>query len=506
MTIGVLAVSACGSGAGSDGKSVAVATQQATPPDSALNLDATVHVRLAVEPTSLNPFTTAGVAVDQILLDNVYQGLVGIDTDARDRIVPQLATAWEQTPDGLTYTFHLAPKAAFHDGSALTAADVVWSLQQQIAPGSKALRASSFGAVSEVVAPDPATVVIRLRQRDTMLLWNLAQRGGIVYKSGTDFAALDGTENGSGPFRISQWNRGSTLTLGRVPNYWGSAPKVAGVVFHIIVDTTAANNAELTGQTDIEVATDPTLLSTFADTGRFTVLRGTSTDKYTLAFNETRPALSNPQVRRAIRQAIDKDALITAFGGGTRIGSPVPVQDPWYADLTSIDAYNPDSARKLLAAAGFGSGLQLGLEVPNHYPTALSDILVSDLRAVGVTVTVHPMEFQTWLSKVYRNHDYDLSLVDHAEARDLNIYAQPGYYFGYESTQVQQWYQQALTAESDSARDGLLQQAARRIAEDAPCDWLFLGEGNTVIRKGVFGVPQHETSNRLPATRLAVTK
>ncbi|PXX71251.1 peptide/nickel transport system substrate-binding protein [Nocardia tenerifensis] len=503
-----LTLTACGTGdVGPGGSDTGNSTQSATPPDDKLNLNATVNVRVALEPASLNIFTTAGVSLDQALMDNVYQGLVTVDGNAKDKIVPGLATSWEQSADGLTYTFHLVQNAKFHDGSPLTSADAAWSLQQQIAPGSKSLRATEFGSVAEVSAPDPATVTIRLKQRDTNLLWALTQRGGIVYKSGTDFASLDGAENGSGPFRLAQWNRGSTLTLARVDNYWGPAPKVAKVVFHYIIEPNSANNATLTGQTDIQTGTDPSLLQAFTSASdKFDVLRGNSTDEYTLAFNEKHPALSNPDVRHAIRQAIDKDAIIKAIGAGIRIGGPVPPQDPWYEDLTSIDKFDPGNAKKLLAAAGYGNGLTLTVEYPNHYVPALSDVLVSNLKDVGITLNVHVVEFQTWLSKVYKNHDYELSVVIHAEARDFGNYARPDYYFNYDNKQVQQWYRDALTADTEDARNALLKKAVRQVSEDAPCDWLFLVEANTVVRKGIYGVPQHETNNRFPLTKLAVAK
>lgn len=496
---------ACGTG-GEVGSDASKATQSETPPDDQLNLNATANVRFALEPVSLNTFTTAGVALDQALLDNVYQGLVTVDGNAKDKVVPALATSWDQTPDGLTYTFHLVQNAKFHDGAPLTSADVVWSLQQVTAPGSKSLRAQDFTSVADVSAADPSTVTIKLKQRDTNLLWNLTQRGGIVYKTGTDFAALDGADNGSGPFRVAQWNRGSTLTLARVDGYWGPAPKVAKVVFHYIIEPNTANNAELTGQTDIQTATDPSLLQAFTGNDKFDILRGNSTDEYTLAFNEANPMFANPDVRHAIRQALDKKAIIKAIGAGIQIGGPVPPQDPWYEDLTSIDQYNPDNAKKLLAAAGYGNGLQLTLEFPNHYVTALSDILVSNLKDVGITLNVHAVEFQTWLSKVYKNHDYELSVVNHAEAHDVNNYARADYYFGYDNKQVQQWYRDALTADTEQARNDLLKKMTRQISQDAPCDWLFLVELNTVVRKGIYGVPQHETNNRFPATKLAVAK
>jgi peptide/nickel transport system substrate-binding protein len=504
LVASLLLVTACGTGA-TTGTVAATSSQAATPPDNQLNTNATVNVRLALEPTSLNIFSTAGTALDQVLLDNVYEGLVSIDTNARDKIVPRLASSWQQSPDGLTYTFHLVPNARFHDGSPLTSADVVWSLQQQIAPGSKGVYASDYGSIASVSAPDPLTVEIHLKHRDTFLLWNLAQRGGIVFRKGTNFSTLDGSEDGSGPFRLVRWNRGSSITLARDDGYWGTKPKVATVVFDYITDQNAANNAEQTGQTDVETAADPTLLSAFANSD-FSILKGTTTDKFTLAFNDAQAPFTNPDVRHAIRQAINRQDVARAYGAGTVIGSDVPPQDPWYENLTSIDSYNPGNARKLLAAAGYPNGLALTLDVPSIYPTAISDVLVSDLKRAGITLTVRQDEFQTWLSKVFTNHDFQLSLVDHAEARDLGNYTEPTYYFGYDNKQVQQWYAQAQDATSDAERDALLKQVARQISQDAASDWLFLGQAITVARKGVYGVPQNEVSNRFDLSTLAVAK
>ncbi|HEY4021456.1 MAG TPA: ABC transporter substrate-binding protein [Pseudonocardiaceae bacterium] len=503
LVVLALLTTACGTGAPS-GPSGGATSLPATPPDARLNLNATANVRLILEPTSLNPFSTAGAALDQILLDNVYQNLLSVDVTKQDAIVPQLAASYDESPDGLTYTFHLVPNARFHDGRPLTSADVTWSLDQQLAPGSLGIYAANFASIGAVSAPDPRTVVITLKHRDTWLLWNLSQREGIVYEQGTNFSSLSAAENGSGPFTLGSWNRGSTITFNRYNGYWGPKPKVAGVVFHYITDSNTANNAEQTGETDVEVTADPTLLQPFTSNSGFTVLTGSTTDKFTLAFNDAVAPFTNPAVRHAIRQAINNADVIKAYGGGIAIGSDVPPQDPWYQDLTSVDAYNPANAKKLLASAGFPNGMNLTLTVPNIYTTAIGDVLTSELKGVGITLTVKQVEFQTWLSQVFTNHQFQLSLVDHAEARDIGNYANPKYYFGYDSSQVQSEYAQAGTATSDAQRDTLLKQVGKQIATDAASDWLFLAKTFTVVRKGVYGVPSIETTNRFDLADLAV--
>ncbi|MET9383601.1 ABC transporter substrate-binding protein [Streptomyces sp. NPDC002928] len=498
-----LAATACGTGSADDPANAGQTSQAAEPTE--IDTGATVDVRLVLEPTSLDIASTAGAALDQILLDNIYQGLLTRDED--DKVEPSLATRYEESSDGLTYTFQLARDATFHDGSKVTAADAVWSLQQVTKAGSKNPDAAALASVKSVSASDDHTVVVKLKHRDTGLTWGLTGRAGIVFKKGTDFSTLAGQENGTGPFKLSGWKRGSSITFVRNDAYWGKKAKVAKVVFHYIKDDNAANNAQRTGQTDVETAAQADLLQPFSDKSKYTVLRGDTTDKFTLALNNTSGPTKDIRVRHAIRQAIDNAGLIKTLGGAAKqVGGPVPATDPGYEDLTSIDAYDPDSAKKLLKQAGYGDGLKLTVKIPNIYPTEIGDYLASQLGQVGIRLTVRQVEFQTWLDAVYTKHDFQLSLVDHAEARDLYNFANPDYYFGYDNADVQKWYGAAQTASSDSQRDTLLKKAARQVSEDAAADWLFVSQTLTVVRSKVTGVPRSFTSNRYSLADLAVAK
>ncbi|MFE6823618.1 ABC transporter substrate-binding protein [Streptomyces sp. NPDC057690] len=498
-----LAATACGTGSADDPANAGQTGQAAEPAD--IDTGATVDVRLVLEPTSLDIASTAGAALDQILLDNVYQGLLTRDED--NAVKPSLATSFDESSDGLSYTFQLAKGAAFHDGSKLTADDVVWSLQQVTKAGSKNPDATALASVRSVSATDDHTVVVKLAHRDTGFTWGLTGRAGVVFKKGTDFATLAGTENGTGPFELSGWKRGSSITFVRNDAYWGQKAKVAKVVFHYIKDDNAANNAQRTGQTVIETGAQADLLQPFSDKSAYTVLRGDTTDKFTLALNNASGPTKDVRVRRAIRRAIDNEGLIKTLGGAADpVGGPVPPSDPGYEDLTSIDAYDPAGAKKLLRQAGYGSGLELTVQIPNIYPTEIGDYLASQLKQVGIRLTVRQVEFQTWLDAVYTKHAYQLSVVDHAEARDLNNFANPDYYFGYDNADVQKWYAAAQTAAGDSERDALLKQAARRVSEDAAADWLFVNQTLTVVRSGVTGVPVGFTSNRYNLANLAVAK
>jgi peptide/nickel transport system substrate-binding protein len=500
-----LATAACGTGGTATSTASAGATSQSSLAASDINANATVNIGLVLEPTSLDIATTSGAALDQILLDNIYQGL--LTRNDQGQILPSLAASYQESSDGLTYTFQLVHNAKFHDGSALTSADVVWSLDQVIAPKSTNPDASELASVGSVSASGPYTVVLHLKHRDTELTWELTDREAVIFKQGTNLADLTDTENGTGPFKLAGWDHGSSITFVRDDSYWGTAPHVAKVVFHYITTSSTANNAELTGELDVETGVDATLLSSFTGNSAFSVLRGTSTDKFTLAFNNASGPTKDIRVREAIREAVNNAGLIQALGGAaTQIGGPVPPSDPWYQDLTSVDAYNPTGAKALLKAAGYGSGLTLSLQIPNIYSTTIGDYLTSELKQVGITLDVHQVQFASWLTDVFEDHDYQLSVVDHAEAHDLSNYANPDYYFGYDNAQVQQWYQEGVTAASATQRDTLWAEAAKQVSEDAASDWLYLSQDLTVVRSGVSGVPVNFTSDRYDLSGIEVAK
>ncbi|KJE20739.1 ABC-type dipeptide transport system, periplasmic component [Frankia torreyi] len=497
-----LALAACGSDGGGDADGASASSGASASTGGRANPDATVTIGAVLEPTSLDITRTSGVAPGQILLGNVYEGLV--KRDQKGVVSPALATSYKISPDGRTYTFTLADNAAFQDGAAVRAADVVSSLTKVIAPNSTNPHASDLASISAVASPDPHTVVLTLKERDSGLLFNLTGPAGVVVREGA--TGLDGHPDGTGPFRFDSWRRGDSITLVRNDAYRGPKAKVARVVFRYLTAPNAQNNAVRTGQVDVGVISDNDLVEAYRGNPKFLIAEGTTTDKFTLAFNQDRGPLADARVRHAIRQGIDKDGLIKVLGAGTRIGSPVPPLDPWYEDLTSIDRYDPASARRLLAQAGHGGGLRLGLTIPNIYPQSIGDYVASQLREIGVTVDLRRVEFPAWLTGVYTKHDYDLSIVDHAEARDLAFYVKPGYYFGDRSPQASDLAKAGATAASDADRDTALRALARRYSEDAIADWLLLGKARQVARVGVTGYPTDNVSATYDLSKIEVAK
>jgi peptide/nickel transport system substrate-binding protein len=463
---------------------------------------ATVDVGLYLEPTDLNVRTTSGVALDQALIDNVYQGLVGLDPSGKIHDV--LAKAHTVSSDGLTYDFTLRPGTVFSNGDALDAADVVWSLDQ-VRSTKTDVGNADLAAVKTITAPSSSTVRITLTKPDSELLYSLAGRAGLVLDEQAK-NDLKTTAIGSGPYLLKSWKQGDSITLTRNGTYWGTKAAVAAVVLHYFADRATAVNAALAGDLEVLTTVDPTLKAKFQSNADFSLKKGRSTDKYTLVFNSKKAPLNSLAVRRALRQAIDPKAIIAAVGGdGVAQGGPIPQGDPGYRDLTGVDPYAPAKAKAALAAAGV-AGSTLTLTIPNIYGTTVTDVLTSELKAVGITLKVQSVDFTTWLSQVYTDKDYELSFVDHAEAHDFANWVTPGYYFDYSDATVNALYSQATTALSSADADAKLAQAAKIVAEDAPAAWLYTAVNETAIRTTVKGFPTDFTSNRLDLAGLEVTK
>ena len=313
---------------------ISFAIPQSNAASAVADPNATITLGVDLEPTSLDLTSTAGAPIPQVLLDNVYESLVRI-TD-KGVIIPNLAKSYTTSADGKTYTFKLAA-AKFHDGSAFTSADVVWSYQRITAADSTNPFKTQFANVDSVTAPNASTVVIAMKNRDNSFLFNLTGQIGVVLKKGA--TNLASTAIGTGPYKFSKWNRGSSITLVRNDAYRGVKGKAKTVVFKYIPDPNALNNAFLSGQVDVLTTVQaPEILKFFAANDKFKVITGTTNAEVTMSMNNENTYLSNPKVRLAIREAIDHKALIkTAWSGyGSLIGSFVPPTDPWYEDLTGL--------------------------------------------------------------------------------------------------------------------------------------------------------------------------
>jgi len=461
----------------------------------------TLTIGVTLEPGTLDLTTSDAASIPQVLLYNVYETLLKLDSAGR--IQPLLARDYTVSPDGLAYTFHLNTKARFASGTPVDAAAVVASLDR-MRHGTSQILQSQMAVVQDIAAVDAATVQVTLSRPSNLWLYAMTSTPGIIMDpASTDLAT---TAAGSGPYQLDTWTKGDRITLKKNPAYWGTPAHFDRVTFRYIQDPNAMVAAMLSGDLDIVgEMTSPDSLPMFADTAKYTVIKGTTNGEVVLGFNHTRASLQNRLVRQAICYGIDRQALVkTVWGGeGALIGTMVVPTDAYYEDLSRLYPYDPAKAKDLLAQAGV-TNLSLALRVPvTPYSTPAATFIASQLAEVGITVKVEELDFSSrWLPEVFLGGDYDMTIVAHVEARDIVNFANPDYYWHYDNPAFAAALQQADAAPpAQFVAD--MKQAARLLADDAAADWLFVFPNLVVARAGLTGIATNATSLSFDVTTIS---
>lgn len=462
----------------------------------------TVTIGLKLAPPSLDIRRQSGSAIEQVLIGNVYEGLVSRDSD--NAVQPGLAKSWDISTDGTTYTFHLNRNMTFSNGDVLDADDVAWSINQL--KEKQYYNANQVESLSKAEALDANTVRITLSSPDSNLLWYLTGRPGLVFDKDATYNAKTQAV-GSGPYTVESFDSASKMVLKANPKYWGTAHKPATqhVVIDFITDDNAAVNALKSGDVDVLSPVNATLAKSL-DTNTYHVSASDGSDKFVLAFNCANKKLADKRVRQAIRYGINHKEIIASRGGvDTALGGPIPSVDPGYEDLTGLYPYDVAKAKNLMTQAGYSTDrpLELTLTYANTYGTELGDQLKSQLAKIGITLKINYVEFSTWLQDVHANGDYELSLVDHAESHDFYKWTTPEYYYHYDNRNVQALYAKALAATDEKESDEYLKQAAKTVSEDAPADWLFGYRVTVAYNKGVKGFPDKLSQTVLPLWQIS---
>ena len=465
----------------------------------------TLVIGATAEPTSMDPTADAAAAGSQVMLYNVYETLVKMDSEGQ--LKPLLAHSWDLSVDRTIYTFHLNPAAKFSDGSKVTAAAVAANIDRIRNEPVAAKLKNAMAVVSAASAKDEATLEVTLSRPSNLWLYEMSSTAGMIMNP-AGFADLKTTTAGSGPFQLQKWNVKDSIVLAKNPAYWGTPARFDKVTFRYIADGNALNAAMLSGELDIVSNLQaPDAITQFADTSRFTVIEGATNGEVVLGVNNTNPALKDPRVRQALTMAIDKKSLMANVwnGKGTVIGSMAVPTDPYYEDLSNTYPYDPAKAKQLLAEAGYPEGtLTLRLRpAALPYASKAAQYVASQLGAAGVKVTVDELQFPgAWLDAVYKHADYDLTIIAHVEARDLVTYTDPNYYWRYANPEFNALIEKADTGSADDYVP-TMKEATKLLATDAASIWLWMLPNLVITKHGITGVGQNAASLSFDVTTIA---
>ncbi|HEV7719225.1 MAG TPA: ABC transporter substrate-binding protein [Arsenicitalea sp.] len=443
-------------------------------PNLAFAASTEIRVGLVLEPPSLDPTSAAAAAIKEVTYQNIFEGLTRIDQNGA--VQPLLAHSWTISDDGLTYTFKLEGGVRFHDGSDFDAEDVVYTFNRIIAPDSTNSQKALYEPIASVTAVDPHTVKIVLKHPDGQFLFDIG-RGDAVIVSPEGEPNNATAPIGTGPFAFVQWDKGSRIVLERNEDYWGTHPALTKITFVFISDPNTAISAVLAGDIDgFPNFPAPEALDVIKADPRFKVTVGTTEGETLLATNNAKPPFNNLKVRQAMAHAIDRKAIIDGAqsGYGTPIGSHFAPHNPYYVDLTNTYPYDPAAAKKLLAEAGFPNGFSTTIKLPPPtYARRGGQIIAAQLAAIGIKAQLINVEWAQWLTDVYTNKDFDLTIISHVEPFDIGIYANPNYYFGYNDPQFQAIMAKLNNTTKDEDRKALAIEAMKRLAEQAVNGYLF---------------------------------
>jgi len=441
------------------------------------------------EPTSLDPTADATASIDSMMTQNVFESLTTVAENGE--VQPNLATSWEVSEDGLTYTFTLAEGVTFQDGSTLDAEDVVYSFDRAMGEDSVNPSKDIFEPIESVKAVDPQTVEITLKAKDAFFLFNMGQ-GDSAIVAAESAETNNANPVGSGPFKFDSWTRGDRLTLVKNPDHRDAADVALDkVVFRFISDPAAATAAMMAEELDAFPGFPaPELLPQFEADPRFRVNVGSTEGEVILAMNNAKPPFDNVEVRRAVATAIDRDEIIEGamYGQAVPIGSFYPPHGTAYVDLT--DAYPHDSAKaeEMFEAAGV-AGATMTLRVPPFpYATRSAEIIQNQLSEAGIDAKVENVEWGFWIDEVYKQKNYDMTIIAHTSPNDMGNFARgPDYFYGYDNAEMTALWEQITTEVDPAKRDELLKQGQQMLSDQSVHAFLFQLPLLGVFREGVEG-------------------
>lgn len=437
-----------------------------------------ITIGMAVEPTGLDPTLAAPVAIGQVVWQNIFEGLVAIDRDGA--IVPQLAKSWQILDEGRTYRFTLQSGVTFHDGSPFNAESAKFSLDRARGSGSTNPQKRFFSKIESIDATDETTLVVHLNDANGNLLYQLGWPASVMVSEATA-GNNKITPIGTGPYRFTTWHKGDRIEMVRNDAYWNKekSPKIGTAVFRFISDPQAQAAALKAGDVDaFPEFGAPELMSSFEGDPRLSVNIGNTELKVVAGLNNQRKPFDDKRVRQALMMAIDRQTVIDGAwsGYGTAIGSHFTPNTDAYVDLTGHLPYDVEKAKALLAEAGFADGLTLTIKAPQMvYAQRSAQVMQAMLAEIGVTLNIETSEFPAkWISDVFTESNFDMTIVAHAEPMDIDIYARKPYYFNYQSDAFNDLIKGIEHATDGEQRKQLFKKAQDVLADDVPALFLFV--------------------------------
>ena len=469
-----------------------------------------------VEPLTLDPALVQDVVSAEYVYE-IFSGLVTLSPELE--VVPDLASSWEQSPDGTVYTFTLRTDARFHDGRPVTARDIAFAIERACDPATGSPVAETYlgdivGCGSKLQGLSPAVEGVRVLGDHELSLTIDAPKAYFLAKLTypTSFALdrlqveadgeWDRRPNGSGPFKLTEFAEDDRIVLERNDDYYGHVPWLDAVYYDLrpIAALTRYENGELdaapVGASDLERVNDelnPLSLEVVEGPGGLSVTY--------IGFNTTKPPFDDVHLRRAFNYALDRERLaeVVLRGAGQPVAGVLPPGMPGYRPDTSPYTFDPETARAELALSRYGSADGVppitintaGEAGASPVAEAVADFIGETL---GVTITVEQAPWQLFQQELDDGRYQAFMLgwaadyPDPQDFLDMLLHSEsPLNDTGYGDPKVDRILEEARTESDEDRRFELYNQAERLLLEDAPWLPLFSGVDTWLVAPYVKG-------------------
>lgn len=344
---------------------------------------------------TLHP-TDFSTTVELNVLDQIYDTLMYMNPDGTHDPEPRIAESYEVSEDGLDYTFHLRDDVTFHDGTPVTADDVVFSIELY---KDSEYQGSQISMLSSVEATDENTVVCHLDTPYAPFLQGILSPficSKAYYEADPD--AFVTAPVGTGPYKYVSRATGSNLILEANEDYYRGAPEIKNVTFEVIPDTATKAIALQTGEINF-AEIDSSVLAQLEANPDITVTEVPTSSFCYVSMNLEKEPFNNPLVRQAINYAIDRENLVAVcYDGEAEVNSNICAKSrSGYSDDQFQYTYDPEKAKALLEEAGITTPYDLGEILVAEKYSNLATVVQNDLKAVGLDVTISVKEFNAYI-------------------------------------------------------------------------------------------------------------
>ena len=439
---------------------------------------------------SLDPHKAVAAGTKEVMF-NVFEGLVKPTPDGD--LIPAVASGYTVSPDQTVYTFTLREGVLFHNGDPVEMEDVVYSIERCADDSEGTPLIPALSAISDIQS-DETTLTITLAQPDSEFLSYLT-----LAVLPADYDGQDTAPVGTGPFKFVSRAAQDSIVLERFADYWGTPAELDKVTFRIIENADSLVMSLQSGAIDLFSHLTTTQAAQLGDD--FQILEGTMNLVQALYLNNAVEPFNNETVRQALCYAVDKQQIIDlAFDGyGSPIGSSMypAFQKYFVEDLTDYYPYDPERAMELLAEAGYPDGFSMTITVPSNYQPHIdtAQVLVEQLKAVGITAEIQLVEWGTWLDETYTNRQFQSTVVG-VDASNMTARAllerftstAGDNFINYSDSDYDALFAQVQTAADDDARTELYKEMERNLTEHAANVYIQDLADLVALRTGLEGL------------------